>query len=297
MRQIGYKQPSIITRDYLTSGQTYEALTGEQTGILMDITNIIETIRFPQHPASDIVPASLYTQKFQDICTFYKTICTKIVFKGELSPYNEYVYMASIGYIISQVDAFTKVSGLPKISDTLKSITINGAWWDRRGGSTRDTMIINTDKIANNGEFFEVFSHELGHVFDLGMMQWVSTYKDKNFTEFAKVVFATDDISLQFYELSRKNESTRLLTSKQDDFCSGYGMTDPFEDIAECFNLYTNHNAYFKKIALSNTVLASKYNFFANIMNWYYIFGSTTDLTKLSGKKLTRRAWDTTRMW
>ena len=91
----------------------------------MDITNIIDTIRLPQHQASDTVPATLYTQKFQDICTFYKTICPKIIFKGNISPYNQYVYVASIGYIISQVDAFTKVSGLPKISDTLKSITIN----------------------------------------------------------------------------------------------------------------------------------------------------------------------------
>jgi len=60
--------------------------------------------------------------------------------------------------------------------------------------------------------------------------------------------------------------------SQSEDFCSGYGMTNPFEDFAECFNLYLNHNSYFAYLAKNNNALADKYNFFANIFDGYYLF-------------------------
>jgi hypothetical protein len=41
-------------------------------------------------------------------------------------------------------------------------------------------------------------------------------------------------------------------------------MYDPFEDFAECFNTYLNHNSFFKQIAKKNSSLEKKYNFIAD---------------------------------
>jgi len=65
--------------------------------------------------------------------------------------------------------------------------------------------------------------------------------------------------------LSWQSEKIRKSDAVKDDFCSGYGMTDPFEDFAECHNLYLNHNAIFKKMAISNDNMRKKYNFMANL--------------------------------
>jgi hypothetical protein len=42
-------------------------------------------------------------------------------------------------------------------------------------------------------------------------------------------------------------------------------MTDPFEDFAECHNLYLNHHDYFRKLAMNNSTVKSKYNYFSNL--------------------------------
>jgi len=137
----------------------------------------------------------------------------------------------------------------------------------------------------------------LWHIVDLGVIQWVSRTTDRDFTEFGRVVFAADDLSLEYYDTSWKSESIRSALSSSDDFCSGYAMTNPFEDFAECFNLYINHNAYFRYISENNTIIAWKYNYIANIMNWAYLFGSAADIQKAKQKRITRRPRDTTRMW
>jgi len=42
-------------------------------------------------------------------------------------------------------------------------------------------------------------------------------------------------------------------------------MSDPFEDFAECYNLYLNNKKLFKTMASESTILKNKYNFFANL--------------------------------
>lgn len=55
-------------------------------------------------------------------------------------------------------------------------------------------------------------------------------------------------------------------------------MSNPFEDFAECFNLYLNHNKFFKYIAKKDDVLAQKYNFIATLLQGKYINASTSNL-------------------
>lgn len=72
-------------------------------------------------------------------------------------------------------------------------------------------------------------------------------------------------------------------------------MSDPFEDFAECFNLYTNHNNFFRQIAKSNTVLKKKYNLIANIFKGKYMGSDSNDLIRIQ-KDVTRRPRDTTKI-
>ena len=72
-------------------------------------------------------------------------------------------------------------------------------------------------------------------------------------------------------------------------------MSDPFEDFAECFNLYTNHNSLFRQIAKTNTTLKKKYNFIASIFDGQYISSNSKELS-LTKTNTTRRPRDTTKI-
>jgi len=73
-------------------------------------------------------------------------------------------------------------------------------------------------------------------------------------------------------------------------------MTNPFEDFAECFNLYVNHNDYFKRLAQTNTVLAKKYKNIDDMLNGNYVFASRTSQNIVKKYGEDRRGRDTTRL-
>ncbi|MBU0626202.1 hypothetical protein KKG31_07700 [Patescibacteria group bacterium] len=58
-------------------------------------------------------------------------------------------------------------------------------------------------------------------------------------------------------------------------------MTDPFEDFAECFNLYLYHNALFKSFVKNSTTLKGKYNFIAGFFDGKYLRSTSEDLEYL----------------
>ena len=72
-------------------------------------------------------------------------------------------------------------------------------------------------------------------------------------------------------------------------------MTDPFEDFAECFNLYLNHNQLFRLMARSDTTMGKKYNTIAGIFDGIYINQRKSEAS-LVQKDTSRRPWDTTRI-
>jgi hypothetical protein len=58
-------------------------------------------------------------------------------------------------------------------------------------------------------------------------------------------------------------------------------MSDPFEDFAECHNLYLNHHNVFQLLAKNNTSLKSKYNYFANLYGGKYFSNSSLALKEV----------------
>ena len=70
-------------------------------------------------------------------------------------------------------------------------------------------------------------------------------------------------------------------------------MSDPFEDFAECHNLYLNHQDLFRLFARSSSTLKDKYNFLANLYEGMYFSDTEEDYDDFSSES---RVWDTTRM-
>lgn len=100
-------------------------------------------------------------------------------------------------------------------------------------------------------ELVSVFIHELWHYFDI-------VFLDK------KVLF---DLSDKFYEISWSWVNILREWSLKNDFVSGYGMTNKYEDFAESFVYYILFNDDFRQKASLNVILQQKYDFF-----WKYIF-------------------------
>lgn len=220
-------------------------------------------------------------------------ICDKLDFKGTFSTIEKYNYTKMIGKIVQFID--DNGTQDKNIKQVITDIKINKDEGSRRGYATRDSIVFNLWSVQSNKEFIELTTHEMGHIIDLWYIQWSWFKKDKNYTEFGKAVFAINDLSLSFYKISRDKETIRKAEAKKKNFCSGYGMSDPFEDFSECFNLYINHNIFFREIAKTDTILKKKYNFIAGIFNGNYISSNTKDLILIKNNTI-RRPRDTTKL-
>ena len=220
-------------------------------------------------------------------------MCNKIEFNGNFSDTEKYTYAKIITKIIQFIDDNSNEN--QQMQDVITAININNGNGNRRWYATHDTVILNLWSVQSTKEFINLSTHEMGHITDLGYIQWSSPKRDKNFTEFGKAVFAIDDPSLSFYKLSRDKETIRKATAKKKNFCSGYGMSDPFEDFAECFNLYINHNSFFKQLGKTDTILKNKYNFIASIFNGAYISSNSQDLSLIKNNN-SRRPRDSTKI-
>lgn len=234
-----------------------------------------------------------YKLKFQKMCVANMTFCSKIKFQSEFSSKDKYMYFASAVYVLNFIKNNAQIWA--PISDQLKAISISSEYSSRRWFANRTNINLNLWSVSSYTEFMELVSHELWHIMDLWVIKWYSSKKSTIFTEFGKNVFAVDDASLEFYALSWQSETTRKSSAVKSDFCSSYWMSDPFEDFAECQNLYLNHNAIFKAWAQQNDTMKQKYNFFANLYGGKYMFLSSSDLSKYNTTSW-RRPRDTTKM-
>ena len=228
---------------------------------------------------------------FLTLCSKYKNICDKISRAGTFKDEDKSLKFAYIAYLLKKLDANIKHWKSP--TESLLAMLVNEKSWARRWSANWNTITINLWWMKYDNEFFQVISHEMWHIVDLWWLQWVSSRKSSIFTEFDKAVFSIDDPSLEYYKYSWTSEKVRKSWMTKEDFCSWYWMSDPFEDFAECHNLYLNHHDYFRKIALNNSTVRNKYNYFSNLYWWKYINNSET---KFEGWSDSYRAWDTTRM-
>lgn len=89
------------------------------------------------------------------------------------------------------------------------AILINQLKGSRRGSSSWTKLTMNLGGLKYDDEFRQVFTHEVGHIVDLGALQGKSRTKNPLFTEFGKQKFAIDDPSIEYYKYSRQSETIR----------------------------------------------------------------------------------------
>lgn len=234
-----------------------------------------------------------WRKKFSVLCVDYLDVCKKIEFIWDIEIKNKYIFLASIIQIYDFIE--TNILGADSLENQLKYINIDPDKNGKRGWANAYSIKINNKTIQSYEEFFDLFSHEIGHVVDLGLIVWKNNTKNTLFTEFGNIVFSLDDLSLLYYWISWKSETIRKDSTTRLDFCSKYWMTDPFEDFAECHTLYLNHNALFVYMAERNDSLRKKYNFFSNIYNKHYLFESSGDVNWIKDNPDTR-IWDITKI-
>ncbi|MCP4523370.1 MAG: hypothetical protein GY828_04060 [Candidatus Gracilibacteria bacterium] len=97
-----------------------------------------------------------------------------------------------------------------------------------------------------NKEFVSVGIHEFAHFIDIYFLE-------------KKVL---QDISVHFYDISWEETKVMKAGQSQDDFVSGYSMTNKYEDFAESFTYYILHNEDFLEKAKQSKKLQQKYDFF-----------------------------------
>jgi len=76
------------------------------TDIEQHIQEVIQEVLNPLHEASDIVPQDIYTRRFQALCSANASLCNKIIFAGQVSEYNKFVYLALMVNVVAKTDRF-----------------------------------------------------------------------------------------------------------------------------------------------------------------------------------------------
>lgn len=144
---------------------------------------------------------------------------------------------------------------------SLTDLTLDFAQNGHRGSANATFMKLRCANISSD-ELKAVLIHEIGHVVDGGYLKGYSTEKS-NFVDLG-VAVAINDPSLNYYQISWKNNSNWISNTVSADFCSGYGSSNPYEDFAECYLYYVLHGKEFRQKAQTNHALQKKYNFIKN---------------------------------
>lgn len=262
----------------------------ENSQELINLEEMLGDLLSPDPSNTHNVSNTDYQAKYDSLCQTHTWSCAITVLDGTYTPQQQFAYQLMVTYIVNKLSEY----GYNTLN-TLRSITVNNYTRTRRWYANARIIVLNTRQIANNKEFLQVLVHEMWHVVDLGVVRGTSPQINPDYTEFGKAKFAVDDQSLAFYAISWANENTLRSRMTSEDFVSGYGMSNPFEDFAECHNMYLYHRDVFAYMASSSRVLQQKYDYFDRMYQTQKLSANfnPTDLTTLD---VGFRPWDTTRM-
>lgn len=124
----------------------------------------------------------------------------------------------------------------------------------RRGLGGKTTIIL--DGSVPDKEFAALLTHECGHVIH-GNMHGTATAGQTAFTD-GPYPFYADSPMVAFWNISWKSTATRLPSSRDADFVSGYAKSDPFEEFSETFAAYVLQRGNLRERAKNNNAIAAK---------------------------------------
>jgi hypothetical protein len=214
------------------------------------------------------------SDKLASVCALHDDWCRKIVWSWAFSDMEKIWYVSQYFVIFNFLDRGIN-EGLD-IKKEFKTLVINSNAGKRRWGATWSKITINLDSFTDISQFWQVLTHEFWHIVDLWVLNGNSLAKNSDYTEFWKVKFSIDDPSLEYYKYSWNSEDIRKSTAQEKDFCSQYWMSNPFEDFAECHNLYLNNRKLFRTMASESPILKNKFNFFSNLFDYQILWDNNT---------------------
>lgn len=170
----------------------------------------------------------------------------------------------------------------------LKHLEVKNVSHTSRGLANDKKIILNIGTIDTNDEMIAVFTHEMGHVVDLGLLKGKHGH-ETNFVDRKKKVLS-DDPSIEFYSISWISSKQKKAGTKRYDFVSGYAMSNPFEDFAESYLFYRYHGEKFRTLMTTSDQLAKKYQF----MKENVFDGKEYQLSTITETSHIKRIWDAT---
>ncbi len=234
-----------------------------------------------------------YWVRLKEICWNYDDICDRMKMDHNFTLRELYNFTVFSVYIITQIDDNILLEDVSTIRTTLSSITFNKdsvditrwkAWWRN--------VLINTYDMRDLVELFEIITHELMHILDLWVIDDPFSEKNKQYKERWDLSFWMNDRSLKFYSLSWQSENQKRNSFRNDNMISIYAQTNTFEEIAEFWNAWINHQVPLLAIAREDPVLLQKYLLFKQLFWERYI---NKDIETYRTKDLGMRPRDTTR--
>ncbi len=251
------------------------------------IESLGQEILAETHPSA----ANKASLKLEQLCGLYSDLCNKTTREGTYTDSQLLTYQLLMIYLIKQIDQRITTDG--QVRSTISVLKHFQDSQGRRGSAGHTNVKLNTEKIGSYQEYWEVLTHELGHIVDLGVIQGKQKTKDPLFTEFGQVQWAIDDPSLNFYSVSWQAENIRKKQVSFKDFVSGYAMQGVYEDFAESINMYFNHHALFVALAKENSALNAKYQFIHTLFGGEYFREDTHNVASLTPETRPR---DTTKI-
>jgi len=170
---------------------------------------------------------------------------------------------------------------------TVDSIILDFNENANRGLGGRGIIIIRAVSIGTE-ELISVLVHEMAHNVDYGYLRPENKKRVSPFMDADEPLYETDP-SIQFYRISWLTDTKRKKKAVNNDFVSGYAMTDPHEDFAETYNYYVFQNKDFKVLAANSDALLAKYRFMK-----YAVFNGEEFDTGDGRVRMNNRPWDTT---
>jgi hypothetical protein len=138
--------------------------------------------------------------------------------------------------------------------DNLRNFYVLYVGAERRGLGGKTTIIL--DGTVPDSEFVQLLAHECGHVIHANMpgtaSSGLSSFRD------GQEPFYLDAPLVGFFIVNWQNESAMRAGVTAEDFASGYGRENAFENFSETFAAYVFHRDWLKTRAAGNVRLATQ---------------------------------------
>ncbi len=229
-------------------------------------------------------------KKYYVVRTAEKKEAKEEIKHADLKIYGQNTYKEKVSVRPEHQEIIAKVfQALPeRVVGTIETLIVDYNAEAYRGLAGAHTVIIRGENIGKE-EFASVLVHEIGgHISDLGMLMGSPESGSSNYHD-GPIPIYRDDPSTDFYNISWQDNTNKRGGVKKEDFCSGYGMNDPFEDLAECVLIYVLHSKSFQNIKAGNQALSRKYEWIKG-----NIFQGKEFNSGLSSQELATRPWDAT---